>query len=466
MSGKLMSAVYEIDLDHAEAAILGAMADHAKDDGSRCFPSVGRIAWKTNYSERQVQRVIGRLEKMGVLLPIAYTSGGRGFATEYQIVLTAAPAKAPYQRPEQTLDPMLRVATIARFEQICQTCLQSGTYGKGPDDRVWEIVRLDKRVGFKTVNVTLSCGTCLEQKGDILSEEEPETSTPATSPVEDEPDLSQNPDIAVSPQPSINITEPSDEPSGEVSKSPARDFERGYPSWFGPMMELPGYVHRDNGRFIMKIGGMCADSKLDVTPQLLIASFCQFYRIKRLELGWKDPVAALRSTLAREAAKCHRMSKEVGDRLINDVYCDVPVVDEVVPGPCSLCEDHGYYILGAGGKPVLCDHKGKIRDRAFPMLPELDYDEVWAEVLVVLEAQYPRTTFESQFKNTKLIGVDFDQALVKCESSLVCELINRRSYLSLYKALNQTIGGAGGFSELELTMVWGEPVVQEPDGTA
>ena len=373
MSGKLMSQVYEFVFDHAESSILGAMADHAKDDGSRCFPSVGRIAWKTNYSARQVQRVIARLEERGVLLPIAYAKGGRGFATEYQIVLSAAPAKDPYVRPDRTLDPRLRVATIARFEEICQSCNIKGTHGKGPDGWVWEIPRIDQAQGFKPANVTLSCGTCLEEKGDILSSDLDEPDEYPDTPVAKGDNLSENHDTAMSPQPSLTHKETEDETDVEPD---ARDDE---PAWFLPMRELHGFVNRNNTNFIAQIMEICEDPKVKATPVLLVASFVSYYRAHRLEKGWKDPVACLRNTLEREIAKVGRLSTVAKEELLREVGIDPaaePQPEPVVPAPwdCEVCRDQGYYMVD--GHPAWCDHSGNRKTKTGHM-DELNLDDIW-----------------------------------------------------------------------------------------
>lgn len=63
-----MSQVWDLDLPHNELLILLAMTDHADHDGKNIYPSMGLIAWKTGYSERQVRRVVHKLVKSGVLV--------------------------------------------------------------------------------------------------------------------------------------------------------------------------------------------------------------------------------------------------------------------------------------------------------------------------------------------------------------------------------------------------------------
>ena len=85
MSVKIMSQVWELDIDHSELIVLLAMADHADDDGQNCYPSNAYLAWKTGYSDRQVRRVLRALESTGIITRVAHEEGGRGLATEYRL---------------------------------------------------------------------------------------------------------------------------------------------------------------------------------------------------------------------------------------------------------------------------------------------------------------------------------------------------------------------------------------------
>lgn len=98
MSGKVGGQVWELELDRPKKWVLLAMADNAHDDGSKCFPGVRYLAWKTGYSERQVQRIIRGLCSDGLLTPVAYIGGGRGHATEYKINVEKGVKKSSYIR--------------------------------------------------------------------------------------------------------------------------------------------------------------------------------------------------------------------------------------------------------------------------------------------------------------------------------------------------------------------------------
>lgn len=95
MSIKLMSQVWEKELNHSEQAILLAMADFADDDGRNCYPSYKRLAWKTGYSERQVARIIKGLCAQGIL-SIARESTQHQ-STHYWIRLDKARNKEPFR---------------------------------------------------------------------------------------------------------------------------------------------------------------------------------------------------------------------------------------------------------------------------------------------------------------------------------------------------------------------------------
>lgn len=62
-----MTNVWErTDLSQSETLVALALADHADDDGE-CWPSLERIAVKARLKKRQTQRVIQRLEELGVI---------------------------------------------------------------------------------------------------------------------------------------------------------------------------------------------------------------------------------------------------------------------------------------------------------------------------------------------------------------------------------------------------------------
>lgn len=89
MSINIMAGVWKLELPQGEKLLLLALADHADYDGNHIFPSVARQSWKTGISERQVQRLLRKLEARQILISVAHRKGGRGWATEYRIDLSA-----------------------------------------------------------------------------------------------------------------------------------------------------------------------------------------------------------------------------------------------------------------------------------------------------------------------------------------------------------------------------------------
>ena len=67
--------------------VLIAMADHAHNDGTGCYPSIATLARKTSLSIRGVQSTVRRLEQTGFLVAMGKSKGGRGLTTEYTLTL-------------------------------------------------------------------------------------------------------------------------------------------------------------------------------------------------------------------------------------------------------------------------------------------------------------------------------------------------------------------------------------------
>lgn len=124
MSIRIMSAVWELDLPQNEKLILLAMADHADDRGV-CYPSVGRIAWKSGYSDRQTKTILAALRDRHVIEPMGSNVGGRGFSTRYQIHPEKGAKLAPFisgksevERSERVRPGVRRVKPTARKGEV------------------------------------------------------------------------------------------------------------------------------------------------------------------------------------------------------------------------------------------------------------------------------------------------------------------------------------------------------------
>jgi len=97
VSIKLVARVWELALPRPEQLVLLAVADHARDDGTKVYPSIAHLAWKTGYSDRQVQRAMSSLRRRGVLAIVSPGGGER--ATEYRLHLEVLAEKPPYRSP-------------------------------------------------------------------------------------------------------------------------------------------------------------------------------------------------------------------------------------------------------------------------------------------------------------------------------------------------------------------------------
>jgi hypothetical protein len=163
MSAQLMARVYAYRLTHGEQSVLLAMADHADDEGRHVFPSIALLAWKTDYSARQIQRLMRGLVVRQALVVVAPARQHR--PAEYRICLDRIPLKEPFR--DDTMSPL---------------------------------------------NVT---------RDDTMS---PLTSPGVTSATSGVTSATSRGDIAMSPEPSVLTI--SNEPSGELTRSLARERAR------------------------------------------------------------------------------------------------------------------------------------------------------------------------------------------------------------------------------------------------
>jgi Helix-turn-helix domain len=120
VSVDVMSRVWRLKLPHNEKFVLLAFADHANDDGL-CFPSIARIAWKCQYSERGIQNIVASLKVKG-LIEIVTQGGGRGVTPRYIV------------RPEkgEELAPFGGERVNARTERV-QSTTQKGEVATAPE---------------------------------------------------------------------------------------------------------------------------------------------------------------------------------------------------------------------------------------------------------------------------------------------------------------------------------------------
>jgi hypothetical protein len=74
-----------LDCSGGELILALALADIGGDDGDRIYPSIGYLAYKTRHSERQIQRHLKKLRKLGWLQCKKVSKGGRSQTTRYRI---------------------------------------------------------------------------------------------------------------------------------------------------------------------------------------------------------------------------------------------------------------------------------------------------------------------------------------------------------------------------------------------
>lgn len=74
-------------LTHGERAILKEMADFAREDGTRVYPSFNTLSRRTGYSRRQVIRIVKSLVLKGYLIKVKEADRAEHRATEYRINL-------------------------------------------------------------------------------------------------------------------------------------------------------------------------------------------------------------------------------------------------------------------------------------------------------------------------------------------------------------------------------------------
>ncbi len=119
-----MGMVWDYDLDHAQQLILLAMADHADHEGNNIYPSIGRLAWKTGYSSRQVQRIINQLIEIHAIECQTKRGTKTNNPHHYRITLENVPKKKPFEpkkRQNVTPDKMSPGGDIAMSGEGCHS---------------------------------------------------------------------------------------------------------------------------------------------------------------------------------------------------------------------------------------------------------------------------------------------------------------------------------------------------------
>lgn len=89
-----MSECWTRQIPRSEREVLLVFCDHANDDGYNARPSIARIAWKTDISERHIKRIVQELVRKAALRITREASHVE--PTTYRVVLTVYPPKPPF----------------------------------------------------------------------------------------------------------------------------------------------------------------------------------------------------------------------------------------------------------------------------------------------------------------------------------------------------------------------------------
>lgn len=115
MSVKVMGLVWDHYPGSGEFLTALCLADHADHDGSSIYPSVARIAKKTQQSERTVQRHLAGMKKNGWLVEVEKATGVPGKATTYRIPIERIPlgidGRVPKLHPSDGCHPRQKGVT-------------------------------------------------------------------------------------------------------------------------------------------------------------------------------------------------------------------------------------------------------------------------------------------------------------------------------------------------------------------
>ena len=104
MSIKLMSECWTRQIPRSEREVLLVFCDHANDDGYNARPSIARIAWKTDISDRHIKRIVQALIQKTALRITRDSSHDQ--PRSYRVVLTVYPPKPAFQTKRERGDTM------------------------------------------------------------------------------------------------------------------------------------------------------------------------------------------------------------------------------------------------------------------------------------------------------------------------------------------------------------------------
>ena len=96
MSIEQYKLAWERDIPEGEKIILLRLADFADPDGHRVYPSIGRIAHDTGFTERHVKRTMKKWRDKGVLVDLGFSEYG---TRKYKLNMDKLPTRPKYDKP-------------------------------------------------------------------------------------------------------------------------------------------------------------------------------------------------------------------------------------------------------------------------------------------------------------------------------------------------------------------------------
>jgi hypothetical protein len=103
----------EVQCSPTECLLLVALADHGEDDGSKIFPTVEYLCWKTRLSERLVRQKLASWRDATVLT-VMDEGRGRGRSIEYQLNVDVLERKEPFAGDRSGTARVARRPKVAR----------------------------------------------------------------------------------------------------------------------------------------------------------------------------------------------------------------------------------------------------------------------------------------------------------------------------------------------------------------
>jgi len=385
MGAKLTGQVWSLELKNREQKVLLAMADHANDDGTNCYPSVGYIAWKTGYDYRSVQRGLAELRKTRLIIPVG-SHPGPSHTQHYRVVLANGILKSPFQRPDG------RTRNPAESSQATD------------DTQGHEL----------TTPGTLTDDT----QGHELT-------TPGTP----------TDDTAVSPQPSVTIIEPSGEASDEPPLLPgaiprkarnstseqdpgrcgsnfnfpvlsSKELATGEPRETGPPEQDPLRAYAEN------IGPLTP--LLTETIEHAVKRYCDAWIVKAIGIA----VTQNKLTWAYIDGILHNWAKDVQDS---------PVGIESQRAP---------------GGDYSADYQSDQDRREFVPPAEIDpkATDTWTLVLEDLKQVVDKPIFETWLEQTRGASLDSQRFVVEVPTPFAIGYLERKLYQDIQKTLERLTG--------------------------